>query len=504
MCAMNPRLLRPLASGFNPKSLPGFVYWLDASQSSTITVSTGVSEWRDAAGGAIKASQATGSAQPAYQTAVQNGRNAVYFDGSNDSMSLGDLSASFPSAATAIFAYKPSRNDTYSLYTTTDNSAFWAYPTARTYIGTFKGTRLNNVASPLMPTDNSAVVAVVSSSSGYRVYINNVLAHSEAADYLAGTNHRIGQNNLGTIMKGWVYEGIFTASALSEANLTRAYQYLQKKWGIGRPTASNADAQDWIDRVYANGGAVGETTASAVNTFCNAIDAASIRDRFFRLNLFCGTGLNAALVPLYRGPSRTGTQYGNLTDTNNGPFVSGSYEETGASGGLISNRTTQYLNTGLKMDALPQADRHLSASFDASTFVNTSDYLIGADNTGCGGNAFWGILVGGAALTQAMVRAQAAAANSTAFNVSGRQQIIVSGNGAASAYLNGAFAVTGIGGAFTAPSLDVFVFAANRCGSPIFAGMRLQSYSIGAAMTAPQASSFYTAVSAFQSAMSRT
>jgi hypothetical protein len=256
--------------------------------------------------------------------------------------------------------------------------------------------------------------------------------------------------------------------------------------------------------VVANGGSVSATTMQAVDRFCRSIDGAGIRDRFFRLNLFCGTGLSAALVPLYSGQSRTGTQFGNATDTNNGPFVSGDYNETGGSGGLISNRTSKYLSTGLRMDALPQTDRHLSVSFDAATFGVTSDYLIGADNTGCGGSAFWGILVGGASISQAMVRAQAAAANSTAFNVSGRQQIIVSGNGAASAYLNGAFAVTGIGGAFTAPSLDVFVFGANRCGSPVLGGMRLQSYSIGAAMTASQAASFYSALATFQSALSRT
>ena len=99
--AMNNRTLRPRASGFNPKSLPGFVYWLDASQSSTITVETGVAEWRDAGGSAIKAAQTAANNQPAYQTAQQNGKNAVYFDGTNDTMGLGDLSASFPSAATA-------------------------------------------------------------------------------------------------------------------------------------------------------------------------------------------------------------------------------------------------------------------------------------------------------------------------------------------------------------------------------------------------------------------
>lgn len=106
-----------------------------------------------------------------------------------------------------------------------------------------------------------------------------------------------------------------------------------------RPIASgvNKDAVDWRDRVVANSGSVSASTFQAVSKFCNDIDKAGIRDRMYRLNLFCGTGLNACLVPLYRGPSRTGTQYGNTTETNTGPFVSGDYAETGASGGLKAN-----------------------------------------------------------------------------------------------------------------------------------------------------------------------
>jgi hypothetical protein len=230
--AMNHRLLRPRASGFNPKSLPGFVYWLDASQSSTITVSTGVSEWRDAGGSAIKATQVTANAQPAYETAAQNGKNAVYFDGTNDNMSLGNLSASFPSAASALFAFKVNNKTDYSLYTDSNNSAFWAYPTNRTYIGTFKGTRLNNVSSPSMPTNSAGIVAIVSSSAAYRVYINDALAHDVAADFVVGTNHRVGNNDLGALFKGWLYEAIFYSSALSVSQLSAAHKYLKAKWGL--------------------------------------------------------------------------------------------------------------------------------------------------------------------------------------------------------------------------------------------------------------------------------
>jgi hypothetical protein len=97
MCAMNPRLLRPIASGgFNPKSIAGLVGWWDASDSSTITLnSTTVSEWRDKSGVGVALTQGTAAAQPTYQTAYVNGKNAMTFDGGDvlsaaTSVTLGD------------------------------------------------------------------------------------------------------------------------------------------------------------------------------------------------------------------------------------------------------------------------------------------------------------------------------------------------------------------------------------------------------------------------------
>ena len=82
---MNPRLLRPRASGFNPKNIAGLSLWLDASDSSTITLNgaTAVSEWRDKSGNGYAVSQATANNQPAL-TGTIKGRACIEFDGVND------------------------------------------------------------------------------------------------------------------------------------------------------------------------------------------------------------------------------------------------------------------------------------------------------------------------------------------------------------------------------------------------------------------------------------
>jgi len=108
------------------------------------------------------------------------------------------------------------------------------------------------------------------------------------------------------------------------------------------------EAVDWHNRVITNGGRVSSSTLKAVSNFCRRIDADGIRDKFLRLNLFCGNDLNACFTPLYLGPSFGGTQYGDPQDGNFGPFGSIDYTETGAGGGLSGNNAiSAYLDTGL-------------------------------------------------------------------------------------------------------------------------------------------------------------
>ena len=64
------------------------------------------------------------------------------------------------------------------------------------------------------------------------------------------------------------------------------------------------EAADWSARVVAQGASVSTATLANVSRLCYAIDAAGIRDRFLRLNVFSGTGLNAAITPLFRGQAR--------------------------------------------------------------------------------------------------------------------------------------------------------------------------------------------------------
>lgn len=78
--AMNPRLLRPLASGFDPRRIAGLEMYLNAKVASSITLNgSNVSEWRDLSGKNRHATQGTGANQPAYSATSWSGRPSVNF-----------------------------------------------------------------------------------------------------------------------------------------------------------------------------------------------------------------------------------------------------------------------------------------------------------------------------------------------------------------------------------------------------------------------------------------
>lgn len=522
--ALSPRLLK--GSAFTPRSISGLALWLDASDGATLfqnsdgTVpatasSDPVGYWGDKSGNGRHAVQATAGSRPTISATAQGGRKNLSFVQKHLIGSFSPELASTDYTVAAVVQTNTGANNNQRVFSTAastgnDFGSGRVIPILNNaqVVGGLSAYANANV-SPVTGFATYGIFTGVLGGGTVRNSINRGRGQSVAATqttatakYGVGTDGHHGGTALFT---GSIAELLYYSRALSDSEVRRIETYLSNRWGITlAPQVANADAQNWIDRVYANGGAVTSSTAAAVNTLCDSLDAASLRDRFYRLNLFCGTGLNAALVPLYRGPSLGGTQYGGTTDTNVGPFVSGDYAETGASGGLVGNGTSKYLNTGLKADALPQTDRHLSVHLDPSSVSNTGRYMIGLDNFGGAGNAFWGILTGTVSFSSFLLRAQSAATNSANVSVSGDSHIIMSGNGSATGYLNGVSAVTGQAGAFTAPALDVYVLGLNRNGSvgEYFSG-RLNAYSIGLGMNSTQAAAFSSAMNAFQNALSR-
>ena len=266
------------------------------------------------------------------------------------------------------------------------------------------------------------------------------------------------------------------------------------------------EAASWASRVVANGGTVSGTTLSAVDKFCKSIASAGIRDRFYRMGIFAGSNLNAALVPLYRGPSLGGTQYGGTTDANEGGlFVTANYNETGASGGLQgASASSKRLRTLLAQNTMPTGNLHIAA-YEIAKSNASSDTSVGARNNSLGQ---YSELAMGANTSTALfynVGTGFATASDSGYTQAGGFLMGVSVSTALTLYKNGSSAATGTVSAAASTSSTFAVFSTeNESGTGAdFSNARLGGYSIGLSMDATQAAAYNTAMQSFQAALTR-
>ena len=270
---MSPRLLRPRATGFNPKNISGLYLWLDGADSSSVTLNSGnVSQWRDLSGGGRHFSQSTSGAQPAYTTAGQNGKNCLTFDGSrrlvsdvassnwaffHDGTSLYDIYMVYKTAAgsttirtllrtgdsarnvRSMFLWHDHRsgqnNNVFFEITTTGAVATEHYLGNRRVTGLAAHTMrlLRASGDPANATSANRTALVVGSTTGSAVEASTGTASAGdpqgnlVIGSLSATSQSFGMS--GVICEIMVYS---RSTALSTAERDRIGNYLTRKWGL--------------------------------------------------------------------------------------------------------------------------------------------------------------------------------------------------------------------------------------------------------------------------------
>jgi hypothetical protein len=485
-----------------------------------------VGHWRDKSGNNRHATQATGTSRPTVSGTTLNGRRQLSFV----SQHLRGPQSSWNGSVSIYWAGRTGQSSSGAFVfhdgEADQVSAFHAGWLNAQGVGAYgngwnsgnapraespNNWRLANIVAGVTLSSSEAIARVNGATVNTTAALTGTLSQSTSAQPFIGRDASNVWNNL----NGTIAELLIFQPALTAAQRLAIERYLGSKWSIAiAPQVSNADAQDWVSRVYANGGHVSSATASAVNTLCNSIDAAGIRDRFYRMGIFAGSNLAAALVPLYRGPAFGGTAYGNATDTNVGPFVSADYSET--TGLTASLGSTKYLDTGLAPSAMPATvyeSMHMSGWHGPIPAVDTDPYIVGAFNST---TDRYGIQVSIRTASQAFELARAGKAAISVSATTGVQGsrpagfVLAQRQSATSLQLfrNGTLdatsttSATGIG----TVAFPFFVFASNNTGTrngdqP---GMPLRHYSIGDDMTASQVQAFHSALAAFNTAMGRT
>lgn len=212
--AMNPRLLRPRASGFDPRSISGLSLWLDAGDASTITLNgSNVSEWRDKSGyGSPAASQATAALQPAYTASAINGRPGVSFE-LTESLVFQSSTASFnylhnATGATMFVAFLPDAASN---------------PDAIRFV-------FNN-------TNNS------SASTGITVFIDDRASVSRNNAIFFGVNRGVSGQSTSSVVANNFFPSLIAATVLSvtldNANATAASRLIARVNGTATATVNS-------------------------------------------------------------------------------------------------------------------------------------------------------------------------------------------------------------------------------------------------------------------------
>jgi hypothetical protein len=272
-------------------------------------------------------------------------------------------------------------------------------------------------------------------------------------------------------------------------------------------STTHPEAQVWRNAVIANGGSVSGSTLKAASDFCKSIDQAGIRSKFRRLNLFCGdsdASLVAVRVPLYRGESRTGTQYGNTLDTNVN-FVQGDYAEAT---GLTGNGTSKYLNTGFNVSDLPgAANCHIASYIRGTQDIASARTLIGVLFNGVTDRYRLFLQLSGSSAPNYGIQTELGKLNSAIVNNRTNTNgglLIASRTSTTSLTLYDdavSIGTNAVSTAETTGAAPFFVFARN--GPTEYYNNIMAGYSIGAGLSGAEVTSYYDAMNTFQTALGR-
>ena len=489
-----------------------------------------VGYWGDKSGNGRHVTTSDASTRPVIHSATHNGRKVLDFDGTNDTLSRDNYTAESDLTGLTRFGvfYSDSGAGPFHLSSVYSGGSYSSFASASSLLTTHAGlsdsSQHANVSSVLTSGTTPRVFCARydgtagSFATGLNIIMDGVTLPVASTtgtfpSSLPGGSPSlfIGSNiRANNWLNGKLCEYISYARALTTAERQRVERYLAARWGITlAPQVANADAQDWINRVYANGGTVSSATAGAVNTFCESIASAGIRDRFYRMGIFAGSNLNAALVPLYRGPSLGGTQYGGTTDTNNAFVGVGTdYAETGATGGLLGNGTTKYLNTGFNVDQLPgAANCHLSSFITGTQDITAVRSLVGVLFNGVTDR--YRLFLRSDTSTPPNYSVQVDLGKTDSASQTNRTNtssglFVGSRTSTTSLALYANAVEVGTNGATVAETTGAFPFLVfARTGPTEFYNGRMAAYSIGAGMTAAQVTAYNTAIQAFQTALGR-
>jgi hypothetical protein len=247
----------PSAASFDPLSISGCKLWLDAADTSTISLSgSDVTQWDDKSGNGYNFAQGTSANRPKSGTRTQNSLNVIDFDGTNDSLTTTAAKSAFNflqnSVSTIFRVIKQDSNSGVRFILGTNDGSFSS-------IGIFQYTSSTNEFARCGGGSGSAVYDIsitADTNAKYQAYKSdpangtaaNRIKVSTNAGAFTGTNTGtastsasnstidfiLGNDSNGGSLPydGFIAEILIYDTILSAGDITDVQNYLAGKWAI--------------------------------------------------------------------------------------------------------------------------------------------------------------------------------------------------------------------------------------------------------------------------------
>ena len=221
---------------FTPGSISNLKLWLDASDSGTITESSGsVGQWSDKSGNGRNASQSTSSSQPIYSS------DKLIFDGTDDFLSFSNLGISDP--ITLFMALRPHSLSTDDRILSINGNNYHGC----LMFGSSTSLQLYNVgwytinsSTALSPNQSTLISLTIDSSHNAAATVNGIAQNTlSSSQFLAngvstnlGGKLFIGSTAYGNTYDGEFFEVLLLDSAMATNERQKIEGYLAYKWGL--------------------------------------------------------------------------------------------------------------------------------------------------------------------------------------------------------------------------------------------------------------------------------
>ena len=218
-------------AAWTPAELTSLALWLDAADSSTITLNgSDVSQWDDKSGNGIDFLQGNAAAQPAYTPVGIGGKPSLTFTGQE---SLTNTSWTLPANNRSVFVVAHptdvAQNVSYILDIELGRHLFLG--NGQVFAGTFQPPN----PAPISTTVER-VYGFVTGPSNLFVYSDgNLLSSAGAASSVAvGGTSAVGSRFSETLSfyEGEISEIVFVSGAIAAADRQKLEGYLAWKWGL--------------------------------------------------------------------------------------------------------------------------------------------------------------------------------------------------------------------------------------------------------------------------------